>query len=87
MKFRVSAVAICLATMALRIQADVITPTPHGDVSANAGAEWAVKAAPEAQPSANETRADSLAPEPTTLCLIGAGLTTIGLLRRRSRKP
>jgi hypothetical protein len=33
------------------------------------------------------TKADSLAPEPATLGLIGAGLTALGLLsRRRGRK-
>ena len=83
MKFRVLSVAICIATMASGVQADVITPAPHGDVSSTAGAEWSVKATPEAQPLAEGKRI-SLAPEPATLCLIGAGLTVLGLLRRRT---
>ncbi|HVW12115.1 MAG TPA: PEP-CTERM sorting domain-containing protein [Bryobacteraceae bacterium] len=65
--------------------------TPANDPFAGIGATWSVN---DSTAMSGETdahsqaiaKAEDFTPEPATLGLIGAGLTTIGLLRRRSRK-
>lgn len=85
MKSPASLATIGFVAMALCAPADVITR--QNDPAKEVGAEWSVKSsAADATQSADLKAAENFTPEPATLGLIGAGLATIGLIRRRSDK-
>ena len=89
MKIAVRLAATGIAALALTAQAAVMTPVI--DPFASIGAQWNVdsSAAFSLSRGANgesTSNAENFTPEPATLGLIGAGLTTLGLLRRRTRK-
>jgi hypothetical protein len=86
LKIVVRFAAMAIAALAMAAQAAVITPA--NDPFAGIGAHWTVDSSTalsvsSASSSPAIAKAETFTPEPATLGLIGAGLTTLGLLRRR----
>jgi hypothetical protein len=89
LKIAVRLAAMGIAALVLTAQGAVMTPA--NDPFAGIGAQWTVDsstafAVDAASQEPAVTKAETFTPEPATLGLIGAGLTTIGLLRRRTRR-
>lgn len=89
MKIVVRLAATGIAALALTAQGAVLSPA-H-DPFANIGTQWSVDSSAAFSVGVDEispaiAKADDFTPEPAALGLIGAGLTMLGLLRRRSRK-
>jgi hypothetical protein len=86
LKIVVRLAATGIAALALTAQGAVMTPA--NDPFAAIGAQWTVESSAALSVNADSnspaiTKAENFTPEPATLGLIGAGLTTLGLLRRR----
>jgi len=89
LKIVVRLAATGIAALVLTAQGAVMTPA--NDPFAGIGAQWTVDSSPRLSVDTDSqspaiTKAESFTPEPATLGLIGAGLTMIGLLRRRTRR-
>jgi hypothetical protein len=89
LKIVVRLAAIGIAALALTVQGAVMTPAT--DPFASIGTQWNVDSSAAFSLSADAnsqatSNAEDFAPEPATFGLIGAGLTTLGLLRRRRKR-